>query len=474
MRRAPLVLVLASLGCSSLEPLPPADHVVRAPISDRANAVLRNDVTEFGSDDGRWKGSMSPGCTVIWATEFGYRAGVRRDRDDIVAIGRVTARRASSGIFWKAIFGNIRSDDPALLGYPALLVSGKLGGRGRDAFLFEKGLGHIDQLRAGGTLRPRDQAGLAVLLSEVSRLEPGKREERLKQARACADEVQDDPVLAFLAWAAVARASGSKEDLDRGRESESRMPYRFDPGTGTLLEPAAKDEILSVHLAAIHGWADLAQATGDPGPREKAISVLAYVFSDAYFDGRFLVHDRLQGERPKEVCSGCNWMALYLVDRLYGDSFVIDPVPALPERDWPVEEEPRIPGDQPPVQGDYDRELVLEPGADGEPGHAEFVLAGIKPRGRLLFTYAGGDIHEVFEYEVLAPDAKRPLGCVELKLQAFGKEAKHTENWYTMWLPFDAAGRATLISYYGFDPLTFLAEFKRAEDGTLSATIRLR
>jgi hypothetical protein len=41
-------------------------------------------------------------------------------------------------------------------------------------------------------------------------------------------------------------------------------------------------------------------------------------------------------------------------------------------------------------------------------------------------------------------------------------------------LPFDAAGRAALDTYYGFEPLTFFVEFSRATDGTLSATFRLR
>ncbi len=82
-----LAVLSCVLGCSSLDSMPPADHVVGAPISNRANVVLKNLVEEYGSSDGRWQGCMSPGCTPIWAAQFGYRAGVRRDRDDVIAAG---------------------------------------------------------------------------------------------------------------------------------------------------------------------------------------------------------------------------------------------------------------------------------------------------------------------------------------------------------------------------------------------------
>ena len=86
-RVSAVAALAAAISCSSIEPLPPAAHVVPASVSPRANVVLRNCIEEFGSADGRWQGSLSPGCTQIWATQFGYRAGVRRDRDDIVAVG---------------------------------------------------------------------------------------------------------------------------------------------------------------------------------------------------------------------------------------------------------------------------------------------------------------------------------------------------------------------------------------------------
>ena len=40
-------------------------YVVAAPISSRANVVLRNLVQEFGSRDGRWLRCMSPGTEVL-------------------------------------------------------------------------------------------------------------------------------------------------------------------------------------------------------------------------------------------------------------------------------------------------------------------------------------------------------------------------------------------------------------------------
>ena len=48
---------------------------------------MGDDILEYGAQNGRWGGCMSTGCVQIWATQFGYRAGVRRGRDDLVEIG---------------------------------------------------------------------------------------------------------------------------------------------------------------------------------------------------------------------------------------------------------------------------------------------------------------------------------------------------------------------------------------------------
>jgi hypothetical protein len=455
-----LLVTLGSVACSSLKPIAPADHVVRAPISGRANVVLKNLVTECGSADGRWLRSMSPGCAAIWATQFGYRAGVRRDRRDILEIGRATAGNVSSdirGLFWDAIFGDVDSDDPAIFGFPALLVSGALGGRGIDRTVFRMGLDRLEEFSGRRKLRPRENAGLAALLAEVSRLQPERREERLAQARAYAEAAGDNR-LAFLGWAAVAKASGEKEDLERAREAEAATPYRFDPQSGALEPPSSDDEILSLHLATVHALADLAQASGEPAPRNRAVALLDYVFSDAYFDGRFLIHDRMFGGPSEAVCSGCNWMALYLVDRLYGDSFGIDPVPALPKRDWPKKKRRRR---------RLDHTLVLAE------DRGKYTIDPLPQKGRLLFRHATRDVSITFEYEVLSLERLEPRGGVELRWQARGKDARFG-NKYTMELPFDADGVADMKHYYSFEPLLFSATLSKREDGGLKGVFRLR
>jgi hypothetical protein len=457
--------LLGTLACSSLKSIPPADHVVRAPISGRANVVLKNLVTEYGSADGRWLRSMSPGCTQIWATQFGYRAGVRRDRRDILAIGEATAKHESSdlrSLFWDAIFGDVDADDPAIFGFPALLVSGALGGRGIDKTVFRMGLDRLDDFTGAGKLRPRENAGLAALLAEVSRLQPDRRDERLAQARAYAEAAGGDP-LAFFGWAAVARASGEEKDIRRAREAEGATPYRFDAQSGALAPPSQGDEVLSRHLAMVHALADLAQASGDPAPRNRAVTLLDYVFSDAYFDGRFLIHDRMFGGPSEDICSGCNWMALYLVDRLYGDSFGIDPVPALPKRDWPEQRRRR----------GIDHEIVLGAGPDGRPGTAEATFSALPPRGRLRFRHAIRDVSITFEYEVLPLEQLEPRGGVEMRWHARGKDARFG-NKYTSQVPFDTARVAALQCYYGFEPLTFSVTFSKRDDDRLQALIRLR
>jgi hypothetical protein len=455
-------LVLITLSCSSFERMPPADHVVRAPISDRANVVLSNLVTEYGSADGRWKGCMSPGCTQIWAVQFGFRAGVRRDRDDVVAVGSATAERVSGEIrslFWDALFGDVDENDPAVFGFPALLVSGALGRRGMDEFLFGKGLERVaESRRPEDAVRPRENAGLAALLAEVSRLMPERREEWLGRARAFAEGAAGDEILAFFAWAAVARASGEAADVQRAREAEKATPYRFDPQFGALTPPASNDEILSLHLAMVHGLADLALADGGSGAWVKAVTLLEYVLSDAYFDGRFLIHDRLGGEPSKDVCSGCNFMALYLVDRLYGDSFVIDPVPALPVRDWPEEER---------RQRTIDETFVLES------AEAEFGRDGLDSEGLWLVKHATHDVRITLAYRTLPLEEIEPRGGVEVVVKRRGSDAEHPGQW-THGLPFDDDGVADMEHFYGFWPLTFTVRFTRGEDGGLSATIRLR
>jgi len=336
-----------------------------------------------------------------------------------------------------------------------------------DATIFSKGLDRVDELE---TPAPKDCAGLAVLLAEAARLIPEEAEKRLEQARGFARQAAGTARgrLAFMAWAAIARASRAKEDIAEARKAWAATPYRFDPATGALQPLKNEVEMLSMHLATVHGLCDLAQAAGNATAQRHAVALLDYVFSDAYFDGRFLSHDRVSGARSKSVCSGCNLMALYLVDRLYGDAFVIDPVPVLPERDWPEEG---------PVRKEWDHTLVLQPGRDGQEGSAEFTLKSLAPQGRILLRHATRDVRIKIEYELLSPERLAPKGGVWLRFQPRGKDATFPRNTYTHELEFDAEGVAPLSRnppYLWFHPLTFAVTFKRSPDGVLSAEIRMK
>ncbi|MCZ6596881.1 MAG: hypothetical protein O7B99_04510 [Planctomycetota bacterium] len=337
--RCSCLALLVAVGCSSLDSLPPNDHVVAAPISTRANTVLLTMVTEHGSAQGVWDCNMGEGCSQVWATHFGYRAGVRRDRDDVLAIGEATAKRAAAdlrGVLWDAIFGELDERDPALSGFPAMFVSGTLGGRNLDEWMFALGLDRLEGAAARKSLSGREASALTVLMAEVSRLQPERRDERLASARSFALRIPADsiPTYASLAWAAIARASGDPEDVERADAAVAAAPYRFDPLTGDMAPiPAEEPDVLSRHLLVVHALADLAQATGDASYHRRAGAILDYCFSDAYLKDGCLVHDQGGGKQMGLICTGCNFMALYLVDRLYGDSWVIAPLPPLPKRD---------------------------------------------------------------------------------------------------------------------------------------------
>ena len=76
------------------------------PISLRANVILRNLVEAHGARDGRWGANMSSGCAEIWAVQFGYRAGLRRGREDVVALAEATASRVASDLRALALVRN--------------------------------------------------------------------------------------------------------------------------------------------------------------------------------------------------------------------------------------------------------------------------------------------------------------------------------------------------------------------------------
>jgi hypothetical protein len=467
--RATLAIVVTTcVCCSSLASPSEDDHVVRAPISQRANAVLASVVAECGSSSGRWRWSLSPGCSSIWATQFGYRAGLRRHRDDLIEIGRVTAKQVSADILalaWSAIFGTVDPDEPALAAFPALFVSGTLGGNSRDAWLLRQGLGSLDDVIAAGRLQPMERAGVAVLVAEVSRLDAMERLPHLSRARRLAEGVGDDGggTWRVLAWSAIARASREAADLDRAQDAVAATAYRFEPGRVSV---APGDEILSRHLAMIHGLADLAQATGDAEPRARAFALLEYVFSDAYFDGRFLAHDRLAGERSQGVCSGCNLMALFLADRLYGDSLALASVPELLDRDakWLEEAAPKRRNvARPSPQRAPEQRIALAAGADGRPGSRVETVLQLPAAGRVVFVHEATDARSWLEYDVLAATDQYPRGAMLLRFATH----RFTDRVWTTTVGFDDDGTA-LLTPHGFEPLLFSASFRRHADGAVT------
>jgi hypothetical protein len=341
--------------------------------------------------------------------------------------------------------------------------------------MFSMGLDKVDERLDPERMGKLESAGLAVLLAEVAALQPERRSERLEQARRHAESAAGGGggTWAFLAWAAIARASGAEEDVRRAREAEAATRYRFDPETGALLPPAEQDEVLSRHLSAIHAHADMAQATGDPASRARAVALLDYLFSDAYFDGRFLAHHLDHGERAEDVCSGCNFMALHLVDRLYGDSFVIDPVPALPPRDWPEADEPHEREWSILKPEGEEHRLVLSPGTEGEEGTASIRVAPLDPEGRVLVLHEALDARVTLDYRILSADERPPRGSLMLRSENSGEDVQLAGRGWEHTIDLDAAGSVRLDDY-GFEPLIWSVEITRSDDGTLSGTFRVR
>lgn len=191
-RGGPLVLglaVLLAVSCAA-GPRPRLDdHVVASPLSRTANTLLRNLVTECGSHSGRWTEHYTPGCATIWATQFGYRAGLQRERDDLTVIGQSTAAAVSAamrGLIWDAAFGDVDADHPALQGFPALLVSGTLGGSGVDWQLFELVLDRVIERALQMDLDQTEDAGLATMIAVRCRLDPEGQAARLDAVESTA------------------------------------------------------------------------------------------------------------------------------------------------------------------------------------------------------------------------------------------------------------------------------------------------
>jgi hypothetical protein len=283
---------------------------------------------------------MSNGCAPIWATQFGLRAGLRRSRADVTALGRLTADAIDSGVLAvarKAVLGEVDRDNEALYGFPALLVSGLLDGNhghmGRFKLVFERAL---PAAKGAGA---REETAMAALLAELATAEPEGRAERLALAREFAAQVSEhkddfeEPALSAFAWAHVAKASRAPEDVAHARAALERGLPPFDAAAGCFEAREGKGYMLSLELTLTDALADLAQATGDATWVRKARALLDQTFDAAYLAGH-LAHDwdgRSFGVSSR-WCSGCNFHALFLVDRIYGDSWVIGDLPDLPEQ----------------------------------------------------------------------------------------------------------------------------------------------
>jgi len=171
-------------------------------------------------------------------------------------------------------------------------------------------------------------AGTAFFLAQMYRVDRTNRAGRIAGARFFADRVnqQGRPEFAAFAWAAIAKATREPNDIARAKEIIGLVWPKFGTGeTGKIFE-GPYHEVLSLHLAVIHACADMAQIEPAGPWREQAVELLNYIFSDAYFNGSFLVHHRENDRLAKTFCAGCNFAALYLADRIYGDTLWLDKV----------------------------------------------------------------------------------------------------------------------------------------------------
>jgi hypothetical protein len=186
-------------------------------------------------------------------------------------------------------------------------------------------LGQIEHLEFSVT----QNAATAYLLAEMYRQDSDREEIWLEKARFCAGRIDDEGwtgCFASFAWAAIARASGEQGDLEQARETiEPILPRFTDTDEGPRFDREYSD-VLSCHLFLAHALCDMALMEPHAGWRSKALEILKYVFSDMYFDGSFLAHHVENGGPAKVHCTGCNFHALYVADRLYGDTLVLDPL----------------------------------------------------------------------------------------------------------------------------------------------------
>lgn len=324
-----LFLVLTQVGCNGTLKGPEQNYnLVKADISDRANIVLSNLIEEYPIINGRWK--SEGGCIRIQSAAFGYTVGKRRDRDDIMEIGKVAVKNESKRLkqLTLAYFlgKNINMNEAA--GFPALFFSGLYDKNQFNYLIYRK---CMDTLTSNKKMNRGVVADTftAAFLSIQYRAEKKPSKAYLEKARFYADKVRKSGYWGYAAFAycSIAKASGDPNDLIIAKKIViATLPQFFDMETSELqIKPNA--DCLSWHEAMISSLFDLAQLDPQGHWKEYAVKLLNYIFSDAYFDGKFIVHHiNSDGTKSNKVCPGCNYAALILADRLYGDTFIIDPI----------------------------------------------------------------------------------------------------------------------------------------------------
>lgn len=316
-------------------------ELVPCPLSETASTLLHRVIRDSASSDGRWAHDLGPGCPRIWATHLGLGAGLRREREDLIHLGEVTAsrqRKDFDSLALESLFGGgVPEPGPETHGLPALLISGILAGSGshyaRFLLAFDRALETMDFARLPDTQR----TGFCLLLCEVARSEPDRATDLLARARDLASTIEHPKFRAF-ARSRLAMASGSDEDLELARQVAREALPPLELRDGQLEVQLEEKYVLSRYLALTGALCDLALLDPGGGHRERALLLLDVIFSEAFLRDGVLVHDASRdGYRSESHCSGCNLQAIHLVDRLHGDTFQIAPLPSLPDRDssWP-------------------------------------------------------------------------------------------------------------------------------------------
>ena len=82
-------LLVWMAGCCPVQRIDPAEHIVAAPVTERANIILTNLTKDCQIVNRHWTHDM--GCTPESSAMFGYRVGMHRNRKDLIKLGRLSA-----------------------------------------------------------------------------------------------------------------------------------------------------------------------------------------------------------------------------------------------------------------------------------------------------------------------------------------------------------------------------------------------